>query len=83
MITIKNTTLAALQNGTISAEDFTNELINKYPVKEIAETLTELYSAKPIPPKQITVSKEDYDAICGLFRIQGTSSRGRKKKIEG
>lgn len=84
MIKITNKEIKGLQDGTLNQNDFANSLIEKYTVKEISLAFAELLGMKdmPVANNKISVTKEELDAIVGLFREKGTSNRGRKKKVE-
>lgn len=75
---IKSKDLIALKNGDLTVDT----LLELYPVKALVNDLVELalQSANAVPDKPITVTKEEFDKITSLFRIQGTSNRGRKPK---
>ena len=77
---IKSKDLIALKNGDLTVDT----LLELYPVKALVNDLVELalQSANAVPDKPITVTKEELDKIMSLFRIQGTSNRGRKPKTQ-
>lgn len=83
MIRIPKTDFKKLQNGELSIEQVADNLLAKYPVKEICVALVEALSINDTPstqPAKITVSEDDFKRITDLFRIAGTSNRGRKRK---
>lgn len=83
MIRIKSTDFKKLQNGELSIEQVADNLLAKYPVKDVAIALVEALSINDTPstqPAKITVSEDDFKRITDLFRIAGTSNRGRKRK---
>lgn len=83
MIKISNKEVKGLKDGTIKQSDFVNDLIDKYTVKEISLAFVELLAMKDAPvvaSNKISVTKEELDAIVGLFREKGSSPRGRKRK---
>lgn len=79
MIRITNKQLVALKNGEISPSKFADDLIEKYPVKEISLALTELLAKSDdvIKIQKIPITKEQFEEH---FRFIGDSPRGRKKK---
>lgn len=81
MVTIKNKTISDYNRGEITLKDVAQQLLDKFPITEIAEALAELLLA-PNPEKvsKITVSEEELNQIVNLFRIRQTGTgRGRKK----
>lgn len=61
-----------------------DELLEKYPVKNLISDLLEMVNTKVdsvvVEQPKIAVSKEEFEQIAGMFRIKGTSNRGRKPK---
>lgn len=83
MIKITAKQIKQLQSGELKESALVDALVDNYPVREIASAFVELLAMKePVAENPITVSKADYDRVCGLFRVQGSSNRGRKKKGE-
>lgn len=85
MIKVTSKTIKALQSGELKQTDYAQELVNTYPASELAAAFVELLAMKDAPvvaSNKISVTKEELDAIVGLFREKGTSPRGRKKKVE-
>lgn len=76
---LKSKDIQMFQNGEMSKEEFVNYLIRYYPAVELASSLAELLEVYTIPSK-ITVTADEYKRIVTMFRIQGSSPRGRKKK---
>ena len=72
--------LKAIKAGKLTVD----ELLEIYPVKTLVNDLLEMVLAKPVvvaeQPK-ITVTQQEYEQITGLFRVRGTSNRGRKAKV--
>ena len=72
--------LKAIKEGKLTVD----ELLEIYPVKTLVNDLLEMVLAKPVvvteQPK-ITVTQQEYEQITGLFRVRGTSNRGRKAKV--
>ena len=70
--------LKAIKEGKLTVD----ELLEIYPVKVLVNDLIEMVLAKPAPvvaeqPK-ITVTTQEWEQISNLFRIKGSSNRGRK-----
>lgn len=63
-----------------------DELLEKYPVKNLISDLLEIANSKETvvaePQSKITVTTQEYEQITGLFRIKGSSNRGRKAKAQ-
>ena len=76
---ITNKQLAALKNGDVTTSAFADELVAKFPVKEIAMAFAELLATADnvLPVAKIPISKELLEEH---FRIIGESNRGRKRK---
>ena len=85
MINVSNKTLQNLRFGEISVEQFADELLENYPVKQIALALAEML-ANTEDTAPITISEEDFEKIKKLFKIKGLTvnglpeTRGRKPK---
>lgn len=84
MVVIKNKTIKALQSGELKEADFAQELVETYSAMDIAKAFCELLAMKdaPIANNKISVTEDELKDIVGLFRVKGTSNRGRKKKDE-
>lgn len=86
MITINKKTVHLLENGEITIKDVAQDLLEKYPITEIATALAELLTTKQetvyVEQPKITVTQQEYEQITGMFRVRGTSNRGRKAKTE-
>lgn len=86
MIRITQKEIKGLKDGTIKQSDFANDLIDKYTVKEISLAFTELLVMKDAPivaSNKISVSDDELKSIVDMFRVKGSSNRGRpKKKVE-
>lgn len=85
MIRITQKEIKGLKDGTIKQSDFANDLIDKYTVKEISLAFVELLGMKDAPvvaSNKISVSADELSAITDLFRVKGTSNRGRKPKAK-
>lgn len=82
MIRISQKEIKGLQDGTLNQNDFANSLIEKYTVKEIALAFAELLGMKdmPVANNKISVTDDELKAITDMFRIKGSSPRGRKPK---
>lgn len=86
MITINKKTVHLLENGEITIKDVAQDLLEKYPITEIATALAELLTTPKetvgVEQTKITVTQQEYEQITGMFRVRGTSNRGRKPKAE-
>lgn len=83
MITIKNKTIGEFNRGEITLKQIGQELLDKYPVTEIAETLAEILVNPNIEMDvpRIAVTQEELDRLVGMFRVkQVGTGRGRKPK---
>lgn len=85
MVQIKNKTIADYNRGEITLKEVAQQLMEKYPITEIAEALAELLLMGNKPessqPKQIAVTAEEMEVITNLFRVKLTGTgRGRKPK---
>lgn len=86
MIKIKSTDFKKLQNGELSIEQVADNLLAKYPVKEVAIALVEALSINDTPatrPAKISITKEEFEQHFRFigFNEDGTvSTRGRKPK---
>ena len=86
MIKITNKEVKGLKDGTINQVEYAKKLAESYPSIELAQAFVELLGMKDAPiacnSNKISVTKEELDAIVGLFREKGTSPRGRKAKAK-
>lgn len=84
MIKVTNKEIKALQSGDLSTSAYAQVLVNTYPASEIAMAFAELLATKdaPVATTKISVTKDELDAIVGLFREKGSSPRGRKPKTK-
>lgn len=83
MITVKAKDIKGLKDGTITTSAYAEKLVKGYSAYEIALAFAELLATKDAPvvaSNKISVTKEELDAIVGLFREKGSSNRGRKRK---
>lgn len=86
MIKIKSTDFKKLQNGELSIEQVADNLLAKYPVKEVAIALVEALSIGDTPsakPAKISITKEEFEQHFRFigFNEDGTvSTRGRRRK---
>lgn len=83
MIKVTSKTIKALQSGELKKADYAQELVNTYPASELAAAFVELLAMKDAPivsSNKISVSADELSAITDLFRVKGSSNRGRKKK---
>lgn len=82
MIKVTNKEIKGLKDGTLNQVEYAKKLAETYPSIELAQAFTELLVMKdaPIAVNKISVTKEELDAIVGLFREKGSSTRGRKRK---
>ena len=85
MVQLKNKTIADYNRGEITLKEVAQQLLEKFPIMEIAEALAELLidGNKPASsqPKQIAVTAEEMEVITNLFRVKLTGTgRGRKPK---
>ena len=83
MIKVTSKTIKALQSGELKKADHAQELVNTYPASELAAAFVELLAMKDAPivaSNKISVSADELSAITDLFRVKGSSNRGRKRK---
>lgn len=83
MIKVTNKEIKGLKDGTLNQVEYAKKLAETYPSIELAQAFTELLIMKDAPivaSNKISVTKEELDAIVGLFREKGSSPRGRKRK---
>lgn len=92
MIQIPKQLLKQLQEGENIQKELETHLLTNYPITEIIQAFAELmitvedYVNKP----QITVTRQEYEAIMAMFKIKGerfldgaivSETRGRPRKI--
>ena len=84
MIKITNKEVKGLKDRTINQVEFAKKLAETYPSIELAQAFVELLVMKDVPvaTNKISVTKDELDAIVGLFREKGSSPRGRKAKTK-
>ena len=82
MIKITNKEVKGLKDGTIKQSDFAQKLAETYPSIELAQAFTELLVMKdaPVASNKISVSDDELKSIVDMFRVKGSSTRGRKRK---
>ena len=92
MITIPKSIQKAIQDGENPQKELEQHLLTNYSITEIIQAFAELmitaedYVNKP----QITVTRQEYEAIMAMFKIKGerfldgaivSETRGRPRKI--
>lgn len=91
MIQLNRKQKGAFVSGEMDVKDLAREILESYPVTEIAESLAELLT-KPtttVEQKPIVLSDDDYQRVMAMFRQRGISAdgvqikRGRPRKNEG
>lgn len=85
MIKITNKEVKGLKDGTINQVEYAKKLAESYPSIELAQAFVELLGMKDAPvvaSNKISVSADELSAITDLFRVKGTSNRGRKPKAK-
>lgn len=86
MVQIKNKTIAQYNKGEITLNDVAQQLLDKYPITELAKALAEILLMKDedvvvSKPSKIAVTAEEMEVIQNLFRVkQVGTGRGRKPK---
>ena len=82
MIKVTNKEIKGIKDGTLNQVEFAKKLAETYPSIELAHAVVELLSMKdaPVAVNKISVSEEELQSIVELFRVKGTSTRGRKRK---
>lgn len=66
----------------MSGEEIGTYLLTNYSALQLASALVEFIEHyDPENQRAITVTADEYDRICSMFRVQGSSPRGRKPKI--
>lgn len=82
MITVKAKDIKGLKDGTITTSAYAEKLVKGYSAYEIALALAEFISVNDVVKNvtQIPVTTEELNEIINLFRIKGSSPRGRKRK---
>lgn len=82
MITVKAKDIKGLKDGTITTSAYAEKLVKGYSAYEIALALAEFISMNDVVKNvtQISVTAEELNEIVNLFRIKGSSTRGRKRK---
>ena len=85
MIKITNKEIKGLKDGTLNQVEYAKKLAETYPSIELAQAFVELLGMKDAPvvaSNKISVSADELSAITDLFRVKGTSNRGRKPKAK-
>ena len=86
MIKITNKEIKGLKDGTLNQVEYAKKLAESYPSIELAQAFVELLGMKDAPiacnSNKISVSADELSAITDLFRVKGTSNRGRKPKAK-
>lgn len=85
MIRITQKEIKGLKDGTINQVEYAKKLAESYPSIELAQAFVELLGMKDAPvvaSNKISVSADELSAITDLFRVKGTSNRGRKPKAK-
>lgn len=85
MIKITNKEVKGLKDGTINQVEYAKKLAESYPSIELAQAFVELLGMKDAPvvaSNKISVSADELSAITDLFRVKGSSNRGRKPKAK-
>ena len=82
MIKVTNKEIKGIKDGTLNQVEFAKKLAETYPSIELAQAFVELLAMKdaPVAVNKISVSEEELQSIVELFRVKGTSTRGRKRK---
>ena len=82
MIKVTAKEISGLKNGEISTSEFAEKMVKNYSAYEIALALSEFISMNDVvsKPTKIAVTSDELNAIVALFRVKGTSTRGRKPK---
>lgn len=85
MIRITQKEIKGLKDGTINQVEYAKKLAESYPSIELAQAFVELLGMKDAPvvaSNKISVSADELSAITDLFRVKGSSNRGRKPKAK-
>lgn len=85
MIRITQKEIKGLKDGTINQVEYAKKLAESYPSIELAQAFTELLVMKDAPivaSNKISVTKEELKSIVDMFRVKGSSNRGRKPKAK-
>lgn len=82
MLKVTNKEIKGLKDGTLNQVEYAKKLAETYPSIELAQAFVELLGMKdaPVAVNQISVSQDELNDIMSLFRVKGTSTRGRKRK---
>ena len=82
MIKVTNKEIKGIKDGTLNQVEFAKKLAETYPSIELAQAFVELLAMKdaPVGINQISVSQDELNDIMSLFRVKGSSPRGRKRK---
>lgn len=82
MIKVTNKEIKGIKDGTLNQLEFAKKLAETYPSIELAQAFVELLAMKdaPVGINQISVSQDELNDIMSLFRVKGSSPRGRKRK---
>ena len=81
MIKVTNKEIKALQSGDLSTSAYAQGLLATYPAVDIALAFAELLATKdmPVSNNKISVTEDELKDIVDMFRVKGTSNRGRPK----
>ena len=88
MVQIKNKTISDYNRGEITLNDVAQQLLDKYPITELAKALAEILLMKNedvvvSKPSKIAVTEGELQQIVDLFRVKQTGTgRGRKPKTD-
>lgn len=82
MIKVTNKEIKGLKDGTLNQVEYAKKLAETYPSIELAQAFVELLGMKdaPVALNKISVSDDELKSIVDMFRVKGSSPRGRKKK---
>lgn len=82
MIKVTNKEIKGIKDGSLNQLEFAKKLAETYPSIELAHAVVELLAMKdaPVAVNKISVSEEELQSIVELFRVKGSSPRGRKRK---
>ena len=82
MIKVTNKEIKGIKDGTLNQVEFAKKMAETYPSIELAQAFVELLAMKdaPVGINQISVSQDELNDIMSLFRVKGSSPRGRKRK---
>jgi hypothetical protein len=84
MIKVTSKEIKGLKDGTLNQVEYAKKLAETYPSIELAQAFVELLGMKdaPVALNKISVSDDELKSIVDMFRVKGSSPRGRKKKVE-